>query len=54
MDITHKSKGKFQPKWEDQFVVESVNLNGAYRLTTIEGDIRMMPINGKYLKKYYQ
>jgi len=27
--------------------------NGAYRLTNANGDILMMPINGKYLKKYY-
>src|SRR5205809_300760 len=53
MEITHKSKGKFQPKWEGPFVIETVYSNGAYRLTTMEGDVLMMPINGKYLKKYY-
>ena len=44
MQITHKSKGKFQPKWEGPFVVEFVYSNGAYRLTTVEGNIRMMPV----------
>ena len=53
MDISHKSKGKFKPKWERPFVVETVYSNGAYRMITVEGDVVMMPINGKYLKKYY-
>ena len=34
MVMTHKTKGKFQPKWEGPFVVESVYSNGAYRLIT--------------------
>ena len=32
MVITHKTKGKFQPKWEGPFMVETVYFNGAYRL----------------------
>jgi len=52
MVMTHKTK-KFQPKWEGPFVVESVYSNGAYRLINLEGNILMMPINGKFLKKYY-
>jgi len=52
MVMTHKTKGKFQLKWEGQFVVESVFSNEAYRLINPEGDILMMPINGKFLKKY--
>jgi len=53
MVMTHKTKGKFQPKWEGPFVVESVYSNGAYRLITSDGDTIMMPINDKFLKKYY-
>jgi len=53
MVMTHKTKEKFQPKWEGPFVVESVYSNGAYRLITSNGDILMMPINGRFLKKYY-
>src|SRR3954465_13377047 len=48
MQITHKSKGKFQPKWKGLFVVEFIYYNGAYRLTTAEGDILMMTDNSKY------
>ena len=53
MVMTHKTKGKFQPKWEGPFVIESVYLNGAYRLTNEKGELLMMSINGKFLKKYY-
>ena len=53
MVMTHKTKGKFQPKWEGPFVVESVYSNGAYRLITSNGDTLMMPINDRFLKKYY-
>ena len=53
MIMTHKTKDKFQPKWEGPFVIETVYSNGAYRLMTSYGDLLMMPINGKFLKKYY-
>ena len=53
MVMTHKTKEKFQPKWEGPFVVESVYSNRAYRLITPDGDMLMMPINGRFLKKYY-
>jgi len=53
MVMTHKSKGKFQRKWEGSFLVETVYSNGAYRLSNPNGDMLMMLINGKFLKKYY-
>jgi len=53
MVMTYKTKGKFQPKWKEPFVVESVYSNGAYPLITPYDDTLMMPINGKFLKKYY-
>ena len=53
MVMTHKTKGKFLPKWEGPFVVESVYSNGAYRLITSNGDTLMMLINGKFLKKCF-
>ena len=53
MVMTHKIKGKFQPKWERPFVIETIYSNGAYRLATPDCDILMMPVSGKFLKKYY-
>ena len=52
MVMTHKT-GKFQPKWEGSFVVEPVYSNGACNLITPDGDMLMMPINDRFLKKYY-
>jgi len=53
MVMTHKTKEKFQPKWEGPFIVESVYSNGAYSLIISDGDMLMMPINEKFLKRYY-
>jgi len=53
MIMTHKTNGKFQPKWEGPFVVESVYSNEAYRLKTPDDDTLMMLINSRFLKKYY-
>jgi len=53
MIMTHKTKGKFQPKWERLYVVETVYSNGAYRLANSNGNTLMMSISGKFLKKYY-
>ena len=53
MIMTHKTKGKFQPKWEGPFIIETVYWNGTYRFITPDGDTLMMPINDKFLKKYY-
>ena len=53
MVMTHKTKGKFQPKWEGSFVIETVYSNGAYHLATPSHDILMMPVNRKFPKKYY-
>ena len=38
MVMTHKTMGKFQPKWEGPFMVETVYLNGAYRLVKPNSD----------------
>jgi len=53
MVMTHKTKGKYQPKWEGPFMIKSVYSNGAYRLINLEGNKLMIPINGKLLNKYY-
>jgi len=47
--MTHKTKAKFQPKWEWPFVVETVYSNRAYHLANSDSDTLMMPINGKFL-----
>ena len=53
MVITHKTKGEFQSKCEGPFVVETDYLNGTCRFANPDGDTLIMPINSKFLKKYY-
>lgn len=44
MIITHKSKGKFDEKWEGPFIVEAVYSNGAYSLITEFGEYELLEI----------
>lgn len=50
--ISHRARGKLTSKWDGLLVVEEVYSNGAYLLITPEG-LRVGPINGKYLQRYY-
>ena len=52
MVITHMTNSKFQPKWEEPFMVETVYSNGAYRPNP-NSYMLLMTINGKFLKMYY-
>ncbi|KAB2598524.1 hypothetical protein D8674_021622 [Pyrus ussuriensis x Pyrus communis] len=45
--------GKWSPNWEGPFVVHKVLGKGAYHLKDRTGSVHKLPINGKFLKKYY-
>lgn len=49
--MTHKTRGKFEPKWEGPFVVETIYLNGESHLINQDSDRMIISINGKFLKK---
>ncbi|KAL6315070.1 hypothetical protein AAG906_030923 [Vitis piasezkii] len=49
---THKTRSKFTSKWDGPYVVQEVYTNGAYKMV-IEDGLRIVPINGKFLKCYY-
>ncbi|KAL0319614.1 UNVERIFIED_CONTAM: hypothetical protein Sradi_5222900 [Sesamum radiatum] len=49
---THRTKNKFLSEWDGPFVVKKVYTNGAYKLI-VEDGLRIGPINGKFLKRYY-
>ncbi|KAM0833194.1 hypothetical protein ACQ4PT_064416 [Festuca glaucescens] len=51
--VTHKTKGKFEPKWEGPYAIEQVYDGGAYQLVDPQGSRPMPPINGRFLKKYF-
>nr|XP_027093723.1 protein NYNRIN-like [Coffea arabica] len=50
--LTHGGQRKFTPKWDGPYVVREVYTNGSYKLVAEDG-LRVGPINGKYLKRYY-
>ncbi|XP_024196030.1 uncharacterized protein LOC112199214 [Rosa chinensis] len=50
--MTHKTGPKFQSKWDGPYVVREVYTNGAYKIVAEDG-LRIGPINGKFLKRYY-
>ncbi|XP_047252256.1 uncharacterized protein LOC124887117 [Capsicum annuum] len=47
---SHKSRGKFTPKWDGPYAIQEEYLNGAYKLVDTHG-VKIGPINGKFLKK---
>ncbi|CAO2036931.1 unnamed protein product [Urochloa humidicola] len=51
--VTHKTKGKFEPKWEGPYVIEQAYDGSAYQLIDQQGERLMPPINGRFLKKYF-
>ncbi|XP_075669786.1 uncharacterized protein LOC142639509 [Castanea sativa] len=50
--VTHRTKNKFVSKWDGLYVVQEAYTNGAYKLVG-KDDLRIGPINGKFLKRYY-
>ena len=49
---THKTGSKFTSKWDGPYVVQEVYTSGAYKIIAEDG-LRVGPINGKFLKRYY-
>ncbi|KAL3498667.1 hypothetical protein ACH5RR_041399, partial [Cinchona calisaya] len=50
--LAHGGQRKFVSKWDGPYVVQEVYTNGSYKLIAEDG-LRIGPINGKYLKRYY-
>ena len=49
---THKTKSKFTSKWDGPYVIQEVYTSGAYLIMADDG-LRIGPINGRFLKRYY-
>ncbi|XP_070012876.1 uncharacterized protein [Nicotiana sylvestris] len=49
---SHKPVGKFTSKWDGPYIVQDDYSSGAYKLVDAYG-MRIGPIIGKFLKKYY-
>jgi hypothetical protein len=51
--VTHKTKGMFELKWEEPYIIEQVYDGGTYQLVDHQGLHPMTPVNGRYLKNYF-
>ncbi|KAL0439242.1 UNVERIFIED_CONTAM: hypothetical protein Slati_2407200 [Sesamum latifolium] len=49
---THRTGNKLLSKWDGPYVVKEAYTNGTYKLVAEDG-LRIGPINGKFLKRYY-
>ncbi|KAM2645650.1 hypothetical protein EV1_019174 [Malus domestica] len=49
---THKTKSKFTSKWDRPYIIQEVYTNGAYLIMAEDG-LKIGPINGRFLKRYY-
>ncbi|KAH0650426.1 hypothetical protein KY284_030338 [Solanum tuberosum] len=49
---SHKSGGKFTSKWDGPYAVQEAYSHGAYKLVDAN-DVKIGPINVKFLKRYY-
>ncbi|XP_057803303.1 uncharacterized protein LOC131018607 [Salvia miltiorrhiza] len=50
--VTHRVGNKFVSRWDGPYVVKEVYTNRAYMLLS-DDNVRVGPINGKFLKRYY-
>ncbi|KAI4366325.1 hypothetical protein MLD38_022212 [Melastoma candidum] len=50
--VTHEIGSKFTSKWDGPYVVQEAYSGGAYKIIAQDG-VRVGPINGKFLKRYY-
>ena len=51
--VTRRTGGKFDPKWDGPYEIREVYSNGAYRITDQDGRGINIPVNARFLKKYY-
>ena len=51
--IVFDPRGKFRPNWEGPYLVKIVLPKGAARISDLEGNEFIEPVNLDLLKKYY-
>ena len=51
--IVFDPRGKFRPNWEGPYLVRTVLLKGAAKISDLEGNEFTEPVNLDRLKKYY-
>ena len=51
--ISGDPRGKFKPNWEGPYLVQKVMSKGAVKLSDLEGNEFLDPVNIDRLKKYF-
>ena len=47
-------QGKFDPLWCDPYRIAEVRTNNTFFLEDLDGETVQLPVNGQYLKHYFQ
>ena len=51
-DETFDPRRKMEPRWSRPFIIKNITLGGAIRITDLDGDEILHPINMDRLRKY--
>ena len=51
-DETFDPRGKMKPRWFGPFIIKKIMLGGATRITNLDGEEMLHPINMDRLRRY--
>ena len=51
-DETFDPRGKIKPRWSGPFIIKKIMLGGTTRITDLDGEEMLHPINMDRLQKY--
>jgi len=52
-DETFDQRGKMKPRWSWPFIIKKITFGGATRITNMDGEEMLRPINMDRLQKYH-
>jgi len=52
-DETFNLRGKMKPRWSRPFVIKKIMSRGATRITDLDGEDMLCPVNVDRLQKYH-
>ena len=52
-DETFDPRGKMKPRWSRPFIIKKIMVGGATRITDLDGEEMLRPINMDKLQKYH-
>ena len=52
-DETFDLRGKIKPRWSGPFIIKKIMFGGATRITDLDGEEMILPINIDRLRRYH-